>query len=41
VYQHASGQLGSLGANVAAINTLSPSSTANQTAVTIGMRHRF
>ncbi len=41
VYQHASGELGNFGANVAAINTLTPSSTANQTAVAIGLRHRF
>ncbi|WP_133646800.1 porin [Paraburkholderia flava] len=41
VYQHASGELGNFGANVAAINTLSPSSTANQTAVAVGLRHRF
>ena len=41
VYQHASGELGNFGANVASINTLSPSSTANQTVVAVGMRHRF
>jgi predicted porin len=41
VYQHASGELGNFGANVAAINTLTPSSTANQTAVAVGVRHRF
>lgn len=41
VYQHASGQLGNLGTNFAAINTLSPSSTGNQTAVAVGLRHRF
>jgi GBP family porin len=41
VYQHASGQLGNFGANVAAINTLAPSSTGNQTAVAVGVRHRF
>src|ERR1700722_19662064 len=41
VYQHASGELGNFGANVASINTLSPSSTANQTVVALGMRHRF
>jgi predicted porin len=41
VYQHASGEFGNLGANVAAINTLSPSSTQNQTAVAVGLRHRF
>jgi predicted porin len=40
VYQHASGELGGV-ANVAAINSLSPSSTGNQTAVAIGVRHRF
>ncbi|MEA3122233.1 MAG: ral bacterial porin, family [Paraburkholderia sp.] len=40
VYQHASGSLGNV-ANVADINTLSPSSTANQTAVTVGIQHRF
>ncbi|MDR5816198.1 porin [Caballeronia sp. LZ033] len=41
VYQHASGQLGDAGANVAMINTLSPSSTGNQVAATVGLRHRF
>ncbi|CAG4888904.1 porin [Paraburkholderia saeva] len=41
VYQHASGELGNFGANVASINTLTPSSTANQTAVAVGLRHRF
>ncbi|WP_118180005.1 porin [Paraburkholderia phosphatilytica] len=41
VYQHASGELGNFGANVASINTLAPSSTENQTAVAVGMRHRF
>ncbi|CAM2150020.1 porin [Paraburkholderia tropica] len=46
VYQHASGSLGVNGSgqalqNVAAINTLSPSSTNNQIAATIGLRHRF
>ncbi|MFC5431795.1 porin [Paraburkholderia denitrificans] len=46
VYQHASGSLGenpngSGIANVAAINTLSPSSTNNQIAATVGLRHRF
>jgi GBP family porin len=41
VFQHASGELGNFGENVASINTLTPSSTANQTAVAIGMRHRF
>jgi general bacterial porin, GBP family len=41
VYQHASGQFGSLGSNVADINSLSPSSTANQTAAAVGIRHRF
>ncbi|WP_158939036.1 porin [Burkholderia sp. S171] len=41
VFQHASGELGNFGANVASINTLSPSSTANQTVVAVGMRHRF
>jgi predicted porin len=41
VYQHASGELGNFGANVAAINTLTPSSTQNQTAVAVGLRHRF
>ncbi|WP_321788980.1 porin [Paraburkholderia sp. J94] len=46
VYQHASGSLGVNNAgqslqNVAAINTLSPSSTNNQIAATIGLRHRF
>jgi GBP family porin len=41
VYQHASGELGNFGANVASINTLTPSSTQNQTAVAVGLRHRF
>ncbi|MBN3856250.1 porin [Paraburkholderia sp. Ac-20340] len=46
VYQHASGSLGYSAdgtaiANVAAINTLTPSSTNNQVAATIGLRHRF
>jgi GBP family porin len=41
VYQHASGEFGNLGANVASINTLSPSSSGNQTAVTVGIQHRF
>jgi predicted porin len=41
VYQHASGELGNFGANVAAINTLAPSSTGNQVAATVGLRHRF
>jgi general bacterial porin, GBP family len=41
VYQHASGQLGNAGANVAMINTLSPSTTGNQVAATVGLRHRF
>jgi len=41
VFQHASGELGNLGANVASINTLTPSTSANQTVVAVGMRHRF
>lgn len=41
VYQHASGNLGDGTANVAMINTLSPSSTGNQVAATVGLRHRF
>ncbi|RFU45139.1 porin [Paraburkholderia sp. DHOC27] len=41
VYQHASGEFGDAGSNVAMINTLSPSSTANQVAATVGLRHRF
>ena len=41
VYQHASGELGNGSANVAMINTLSPSSTGNQVAATVGLRHRF
>jgi len=41
VYQHASGELGNFGANVASINSLTPSSTQNQTAVAVGLRHRF
>ncbi|MDE1139014.1 MAG: porin [Paraburkholderia tropica] len=40
VYQHASGSLGNQ-ANVAMINTLSPSTTPNQIAATVGLRHRF
>jgi predicted porin len=41
VYQHASGQFGDFGSNVASINTLSPSSTGNQVAAAVGVRHRF
>ncbi|QGZ63432.1 porin [Paraburkholderia acidisoli] len=41
VYQHASGELGNAGANVAMINTLSPSTSQNQVAATVGLRHRF
>jgi general bacterial porin, GBP family len=41
VYSHASGQLGNFGANVATINTLEPSSTGNQVAAAVGLRHRF
>ena len=41
VYQHASGELGNAGANVATINTLPPSSTENQVAAAVGLRHRF
>jgi GBP family porin len=41
VYQHASGQLGDGQQNVAMINTLSPSSSGNQVAATVGLRHRF
>jgi predicted porin len=41
VYQHASGELGNFGSNVAAINTLAPSSTGNQVAAAVGLRHRF
>lgn len=45
VYQHASGNLGDVDgapvANVAAINTLPASSTNNQIAATVGLRHRF
>jgi predicted porin len=41
VYQHASGQLGDGEQNVAMINTLAPSSTGNQVAATVGLRHRF
>jgi general bacterial porin, GBP family len=40
-YQHASGQLGALGPNFAAIYSLSPSSTGNQVAAAVGLRHRF
>ncbi|POR54796.1 putative porin [Paraburkholderia eburnea] len=41
VYQHASGSFGDGRANVAMINTLSPSTTQNQVAATVGLRHRF
>lgn len=46
VYQHASGSLGlnpdgSSAPNVAAISTLPPSSTQNQVAGAVGLRHRF
>jgi general bacterial porin, GBP family len=46
VYQHASGSLGlnpdgTSAPNVAAISTLPPSSTQNQVAAAIGLRHRF
>jgi len=46
VYQHASGSLGlnpdgTSAPNVAAINTLPPSSTQNQVAAALGLRHRF
>jgi general bacterial porin, GBP family len=41
VYQHASGELGNFGPNVAAINTLAPSSTGDQVAAAVGLRHRF
>ncbi len=41
VYQHASGEMGNLRQNVAMINTLSPSTTQNQVAATVGLRHRF
>lgn len=40
VYQHASGSLDGV-SNVAMINTLSPSTTPNQVAATVGLRHRF
>ncbi len=40
-YQHASGSLGDGRDNVASISTLTPSSTDNQVAVTVGVRHRF
>jgi predicted porin len=40
VYQHASGGGNTPFAN-ATINTLSPSSTDNQVAATVGLRHRF
>lgn len=32
---------GNFGSNVAAINTLAPSSTGNQVAAAVGLRHRF
>lgn len=41
VYQHASGSFGDGRANVAMINTLSPSTSQNQVAATVGLRHRF
>jgi general bacterial porin, GBP family len=41
VYQHASGSLGNGVSNFAMINTLSASSTSNQVAATVGLRHRF
>ncbi|HKR44662.1 MAG TPA: porin [Paraburkholderia sp.] len=41
VYQHASGSFGEGRENVAMINTLSPSTSQNQIAATVGMRHRF
>ncbi|WP_429498774.1 porin [Robbsia andropogonis] len=41
VYQRATGSLGNGVSNFAAIGSLSPSSTGNQVAVTLGMRHRF
>ncbi|WP_321888569.1 porin [Paraburkholderia bannensis] len=41
VYQHASGSFGNGRANVAMINTLSPSTSQNQVAATVGLRHRF
>ena len=40
-YQHASGDLGNFGENVASINSLSPSSNQDQTALAIGLRHHF
>jgi GBP family porin len=41
VYQHASGAQGGTVLSQATINTLSPSSTGSQLAVTVGMRHQF
>ncbi len=41
VYQHASGAQGETVLSQATINTLSPSSTGSQLAVTVGMRHQF
>jgi len=46
VYQHASGSIGvdsngAAVANVASINMIAPSSTNNQVAATVGLRHRF
>jgi predicted porin len=41
IYQHASGSFGNGRANVAMINTLSPSTSQNQVAATVGLRHRF
>ncbi len=41
VYQHASGDLGTGVQNVSMINTLSPSTSQNQVAAAVGLRHRF
>ncbi|WP_250500026.1 porin [Caballeronia sp. GAWG1-5s-s] len=41
VYQHASGTDSTRGAAVANINGLSPSSTSNQVAALVGIRHKF
>jgi predicted porin len=41
VYQHVSGAQAGTVLSEATINTLSPSSTGSQLAVTVGIRHQF
>ncbi|WP_322101889.1 porin [Paraburkholderia sp. J41] len=41
IYQHASGTDSTGGAAVASITSLSPSTTSNQTAIILGIRHKF